>query len=141
MICNMDSKASGSKKGGRPPGSVKLLANDTWRYLYVLTQTSIDSAGAIDGPSEQCLCEQFAQFKVGRPAKVGEVVNGVVVSNHFQESWQKGVPFQTVHRQWDGMPEHNRAYFRAREPGPSWRDKKASRSTGDDLRRRLRLWR
>jgi hypothetical protein len=129
------------RKVGRPPGSVKSLAADPWRYLYALTEAMIHQNRAFDGPSEQRTCESFAALAVGRPAKVGEVIVGpevsVAVTEDFLDRCQHGLPFYVVHRKWDTTPDP----YRDMEPGASWRDKSKIRATADDMRRRLRLWR
>lgn len=131
-----------ARQRGRPAGSVKLLANDRWRYLYALTQTAIENAGVSDGPSEQDICLKFASFKGGRAAKAGEVIIGrTTVASHPDEIWQQGLPVQFVHEQWDGLREHNRNYFRKQQHGPAWRDKSKFRVIADNMRRTLRLWR
>jgi hypothetical protein len=138
----MDSKLTGQPgRRGRRPGSVKLLAKDPSRYLYALTQTALENSLACGVSSELRICEAFAAFKSGRPAEVGEVVLGQAVTEDFHDRWRRGLPFQYVHRQWDGMPAHNRAYFRDQEPGASWRDKSKIRILADNMRRTLRLWR
>jgi hypothetical protein len=142
MICNMDSKRA---RAGRPIGSVKLLARDPWRYLYALTQTAIEKTQALNGPSELRICEAFAAFKVGRPAKVSEVVidrgNPISITESFHDRWERGLPFCVIHRQWDGMPDHTPACFRGDEPGARWWERNKFRPAADNMRRTLRLWR
>jgi hypothetical protein len=139
----MDSKLTvPPRRRGRREGSVKLLADDPWRYLYALTQTAIEKTRALNGPSELRICEAFAAFKVGRPLKAGEFVVGhEPVTEGFHDRWRQGLPFRVVHRQWDGMPAHNRVYFKGEAPGASWRDKDKIRPTADNMRRTLGLWR
>jgi hypothetical protein len=124
---------------------VKLLANDPWRYLYALTQTAIEKSRALRGPSTLRICQTFAAFKVGRPAKVGEVVIGsgepAIVTEDFRDRWRRGLPFYVVHRQWDGMPDHTRAFYREKEPGVCWWDRDKFRPTAENIRTNLRLWR
>ena len=145
MIRNMDSKSTGESRGrGRPAGSVKLIARDPWRYLYAMTQTTIEKSRALRGPSALRICATFAAFKVGRPAKIGEVIlDGVssgAITEHFQERWRQGLAFDVVYGQWDGMPAHNRAYFRGHERGDHWWDRDKFRPTAEGIRTNLRLW-
>jgi hypothetical protein len=133
------------RQRGRPEGSVKLLANDPWRYLYALTQTAIENSRALKGPSTLRICQTFAAFKAGRPTKVGEGVIGddgpTIVTESFHDRWQRGLPFAVVHCQWDGMPDHTRAFFKDHKAGDHWWDKDKFRPTAENMRTNLRLWR
>jgi hypothetical protein len=145
MIRDMESKSTGKSRGrGRPAGSVKLIANDRWRYLYAMTQTAIEKSRALGGPSALRICATSAAFKVGRPAKVGEfIVDGPssgAITEQFQERWRRGLAFDVVHEQWDGMEAHTRAYFRGQERGDHWWDRDKFRPTAESIRTKLRLW-
>lgn len=139
----MNSKLTGQRRGrGRPNGSVKLLANDHWRYLYALTQTAIENSRDLKGPATLRICEAFAMFKVGRPLKPGEFIVGhEPVTEHFQDRWNRGLPISFVHQQWDGMPAHTRVYFKDHELGYHWWDRDKFRPTAENIRTNLRLWR
>jgi hypothetical protein len=124
---------------------VKLLSDSPSRYLYALTQMTIEKSRALGGTSELRICSTFANFIGGRPAKVGEsiIVDGepITVTEDFRESWRRDLPFWVVSRQWDEMLPHTRTYYKNWEPGACWRDKNKIRATADDMRRTLRLWR
>jgi hypothetical protein len=133
------------RKRGRPVGSVKLLANDPWRYLYALTQTAIENSHTLEGPSKLRICETFAAFKVGRLAKVSEVVIGrggdpTPITESFQARWERRLPFCVIYNQWDGMLPHTRASFRGEEPGVHWWDRHKFRPAAENIRTNLRLW-
>jgi hypothetical protein len=138
-------EANPRRQRGRPAGSVKLLSQNPRRYFYALTQTAIEKSRTLKGTSALSICATFAKFMVGRPVKVGEVVmsSGVpaIVTEHFHERWRRGLPFHVVHRQWDIMPDHTRAFFKGHEPGDHWWDKDKFRPTAENIRTTLRLWR
>jgi len=134
------------KRPGRPVGRVKLLAENPFRYVYALAELTIGKCRVTKKRSELAICNTFAAFMVGRPAMPGEVVTdreGAIrnVTQNFQDCWRMGSPLPVIHRRWDKMPEHNRTYFRNQTPGSHWRDRKRVPAAGDDMRRRLRLWR
>jgi hypothetical protein len=133
-------------KRGRPPGKVKLLAENPWRYLYAVTQLTIEKSRDLSVLSELEICRTFAAFMVGRPAKVGEVVTGregklEEVTKECQEYWQCGSRIPVANCRWDRMPEHNRAYWRTQKPSENWRGRKKVEPTVDNMRRNLRIWR
>jgi hypothetical protein len=143
-MCNMDSKLI-PRGRGRPAGSVKLLATDPWRYLYALSEATIQRNDAVDdAPSELGICTFFATFKERyRPLKAGEFVVGhEPVTEHFHSRWRQGLPFRVVHPQWDSMPPHGRAVaHETYEQGDRWRDKARINAKGEDIQRMLRGWR
>jgi hypothetical protein len=134
-------EANTRRQRGRPAGSVKLLSQNPWRYFYALTRTAIEKSRTLNGPSALRICDDFAKFMVGRPLKAGEFVVGhEPVTEGFHERWRRGLPFHVVHRQWDIMPDHTRAFFKGHGPGDHWWDKDKFRPTAESIRTNLRLW-
>ena len=130
-----------SRGRGRPKGSVKLPSNPS-RYLYALTDTTIQKSRALDGPSDLRLYVFFASLKECRPLRVGEFVIGEeTVTEDFRDRWRRAEPFLVVHRSWDEMREDVREVYRNMKLGPNWEDKKRIRRRAYNFRRTLGLFR